>query len=255
VCPLTWLDLGIFAAAMGVAALGLWVLQRFVPHPLREVHNHVAGFIFATVGVIYAVLLAFVVISVWTGVDAARQTTFREADALAGVYWISRDLPLPLGSQIEHLTLDYANTVEGTEWPLMEQHRSSPQATQEVYGIRDAVLSYQPTTPQQQVLYDHALTHVEQLASERRARLNQVEDSVPPILWGALIVGAVLTIAFTYLFGLSNTLAHALMVLSLTALVVVSLILIREMNYPFGGVTRVEPTAFQVFLQRLPPPR
>jgi hypothetical protein len=45
------------------------------------------------------------------------------------------------------------------------------------------------------------------------------------------------------------------MVLSLTALVVGSLILVKEMNYPFLGVTKVEPTAFQVFLDRLPAPR
>ncbi|TDU04792.1 uncharacterized protein DUF4239 [Streptomyces sp. 846.5] len=252
---MSWSDVAIFVGSLALAALLLWLLQRFVPHPRRESHNDVAGFIFAGIGVIYAVLLAFVVISVWTSVDAARQTTFKEANALAGVYWISRELPLPGGATIEHATLDYAHTVQDAEWPLMGSHRSSPQATQEVYAIRDAVNSFQPTTPQQQVLYEHAVTHVEDLATERRARLTEVEDSVPPILWGALILGAVVTIGFTYLFGLSNTLVHSLMVLSLTALVVGSLILVKEMNYPFLGVTKVEPTAFQVFLDRLPAPR
>lgn len=252
---MSWSDILIFFGALAFAALMLWLVQRFVPHPARESSNDVAGFIFAGVGVIYAVLLAFVVISVWENVDAARQTTFKEANALAGIYWISRDLPLPLGSTIEHETLDYAHTVEDNEWPLMADHRSSPQATQEVYAIRASVNSYQPTTPAQQVLFDHAVTHVEDLATERRERLTEVEDSVPPLLWGALILGAVLTIGFTYLFGLSNTLAHALMVLSLTALVVGSLILIKEMNYPFVGHSKIEPTAFQVFLDRLPAPR
>jgi hypothetical protein len=74
-------------------------------------------------------------------------------------------------------------------------------------------------------------------------------------MWLALIAGGLLTVAFTYLFGLSNTLAHGLMVLTLTALVVVSLLLIKEVDLPFTGVTRVEPTAFAVFLSRLPPPR
>ncbi|QMU79983.1 DUF4239 domain-containing protein [Streptacidiphilus sp. PB12-B1b] len=240
---------------MAAIALALRLVERFVPHHRRERQNEVAGFIFAGVGVLYAVLLGFVVISVWGNVGAAQQTTFNEADSLAGVYWISRSLPLPLGAQIEHQTLDYANTVETTEWPLMSRHRSSPQATQLVYDIRNSVLAYQPATLQQQVLYDHAVTDVENLASARRERLNQVQDSVPPILWVALIAGAVLTVGFTFLFGLSNSLAHGLMVLSLGALVVASLILIKEMDYPFSGVTRVDPTAFRVFLSRLPPPR
>jgi Protein of unknown function (DUF4239) len=251
----SWTDVLVFVAAMAVIALALRLVQRFVPHPHRERHNEVAGFIFAGVGVLYAVLLGFVVVSVWGNVGAAQQTTFNEADSLAGVYWISRSLPLPLGAQIEHETLDYATTVESSEWPLMARHQSSPAATQLVYEIRASVLSYQPATLQQQVLYDHAVTDVENLASARRQRLDQVQDSVPPILWAALIAGAVVTVGFTFLFGMSSSLAHGLMVLALGAMVVASLILIKEMDYPFAGVTRVDPTAFQVFLSRLPPPR
>jgi len=251
----SWTDVLIFAASLAAIGLALRLVQRFVPHPHRERHNEVAGFIFAGVGVLYAVLLGFVVVSVWGNVGAAQQTTFNEANSLAGVYWISRSLPLPLGATIEHQTLDYANTVESTEWPLMAKHQSSPAATQLVYDIRASVLSYQPATLQQQVLYDHAVTDVENLASARRERLNQVQDSVPPILWAALIAGAVVTVGFTFLFGMSSSVAHGLMVLALGAMVVASLILIKEMDYPFAGVTKVDPTAFQVFLSRLPPPR
>jgi hypothetical protein len=251
----SWTDTFILVGTLVVCGIALWLLQHFVPHRMRESHNDVAGFIFAAVGVLYAVLLAFVVVAVWQNVDSARQTTFKEADALAGVYWISRELPLPVGTQVEHDTLEYARTVQDTEWPLLAAHRSSPQATQLVYDMRAKTLDFAPADARQQVLYEHAVTHVEELASERRARLTEIDDSVPTIMWVALIAGGLLTVAFTYLFGLSNTLAHGLMVLTLTALVVVSLLLIKEMDFPFTGVTRVEPTAFEVFLNRLPPPR
>ncbi|WP_243639613.1 DUF4239 domain-containing protein [Streptacidiphilus pinicola] len=252
---MSWSDVFILLGTLVVCAMALWLLQHFVPHRMRETHNDVAGFIFAAVGVMYAVLLAFVVVAVWQNLDSARQTTFKEADAVAGVYWISRELPLPVGSQLEHDALAYARTVESSEWPLMAKHESSPQATQLVYAMRSDVFGFSPTDPRQQVLYEHAVTHVEDLATERRARLTEIDDSVPTIMWVALITGGLLTVAFTYLFGLSNTLAHGLMVLTLTALVVVSLLLIKEMDFPFTGVTRVEPTAFEVFLSRLPPPR
>lgn len=252
---MSFTDIGILVAVLAALAAGLKLLERFVPHHVRESHNDVAGFIFAAVGVLYAVLLGFVVITVWTNNDAARKTTFQEADALAGVYWISRELPPPLGPQLEKQTLEYARTVMDTEWPLMSQHHSSPQATQLVYQMRTSVFAVNPVGAQQQVLYEHAVSHLEQLASERRQRLNQVDDEVPGLLWVALIAGGVLTVGFTFLFGLSNTLAHSLMVLSLGGLVVLSLLVIREMNFPFTGVTAVKPTAFDVFLQRLPPPR
>jgi hypothetical protein len=248
-------DIGIVLIVLVLLAVGLKLLQRWVPHPVRESHNDVAGFIFAAVGVLYAVLLAFVVITVWTNNDSARKTTFQEADALAGIYWISRELPAPLGPQLEQQTLAYAHTVTDQEWPLMADHHSDPDATKLVYQMRSSVFSINPTSAQQQVLYEHAVSHLEDLASQRRARLNQVDDEVPVLLWVALIVGGVLTVGFTFLFGLSNTLAHTLMVLSLGALVVVSLLIIKEMDFPFAGATAVKPTAFDVFLQRLPAPR
>ncbi|GAA1970575.1 DUF4239 domain-containing protein [Kitasatospora viridis] len=248
-------DIGTIVITLLLLAVAIKLLQRWVPHHIREEHNDVAGFIFAAVGVLYAVLLGFVVITVWTNNDSASKTTFQEADALAGIYWISRELPAPLGPQLEQQTLSYARTVQDSEWPMMANHKSDPQATELVYQIRDSVFSIKPTDEQQQVLYEHAVSHVEDLASERRERLNQVDDSVPPLLWVALIGGGVLTIGFTFLFGLSNTLAHTLMVLSLGALVVLSLLVIKEMNFPFAGATAVKPTAFDVFLQRLPPPR
>jgi len=252
---MNWTDVLIVAGSLAVVAGGLHLVQRTVPHGLRARHNDVAGFVYAAVGVMYAVLLGFAVVTVWGGVDQARQTTFKEADALAGVYWISRDMPAPAGPALERDTLAYAHTVLGTEWPLMAEHRSSPAATAEVYAIRDQVMAFDPSGEKQQVLFEHALTHAEDLASERRERLNEVDDEVPALLWIALIAGGVLTVGFTFLFGLPNTTAHVLMVLALTALIAVSLVVIKEMNYPFTGVTRVEPTAFQVFLDRLPPPR
>ncbi|MFI9269486.1 hypothetical protein ACIGXM_01980 [Kitasatospora sp. NPDC052896] len=252
---MSFLDIGIIVIVLVVVAAALALLQRYVPHHLREAHNDVAGFIYAAVGVMYAVLLGFVVVTVWTNIDAARKTTFQEADALAGVYWIARELPPPLGPQLEQQSLSYARTVLDTEWPLMAKHQSSPEATQLVYQIRDTAFQFNPTNAQQQVLYQSAVSHVEDLASERRQRLNEVDDSVPVLLWVALIAGAVLTVGFTFLFGLPNTLAHSLMVLSLAGLIVLSLVVIKEMNYPFHGVTAVKPTAFDVFLQRLPPPR
>ena len=48
-----------------VAVAGLLFVQRLVPSRLRQEHNDVAGFIYAVLGVAYAVLLAFVVIVVW----------------------------------------------------------------------------------------------------------------------------------------------------------------------------------------------
>ena len=40
-------------------------MQRLVPIAVRRQHNDVAGFIYAVLGVVYAVLLGLMVVAVW----------------------------------------------------------------------------------------------------------------------------------------------------------------------------------------------
>jgi hypothetical protein len=100
-----------------VALAGLEVVQRLVPATSRQRHNDVAGFIYAALGVIYAVLLALVVIAVWGEYDAAGETVEQEANAVAEIYWLAHRLPEPEGSHIQELARSYAEEVIHKEWP------------------------------------------------------------------------------------------------------------------------------------------
>ncbi|MDY0810322.1 DUF4239 domain-containing protein [Kitasatospora purpeofusca] len=250
---MTWSNLTILFGTLAVVAVGLHLLPRHPLHKARSPGNEVAAAVFAMVGVLYAVLLAFVVIVVWEAADEARATTFREADQLAGLYWNARQFPTTEGAELTTLTLRYAHSVIDDEWPVMKDgHASAPRTTELVYRIRDTTNALGPAGPVQQVQFEHAVAHVEGLATERRARLNQIENAVPPLLWAPLILGAVLSIAFTFLFSVSSLRLHTAMVLIMTAMICVSLIVVKELNYPFDGLSAVRPDAFEIFLARLP---
>ena len=69
-----------------VAVGGLVLVQRVFPSALRQKHNDVAGFIYAVVGIVYAVLLALVVVAAWEEHEAAKGTVDSEANELAELY-------------------------------------------------------------------------------------------------------------------------------------------------------------------------
>jgi hypothetical protein len=102
-----------------VAVAGLEGMQRLVPTEIRQEHNDVAGFIYAVVGVIYAVLLALMVIAVWEEHEEAKATVREEANGLADVFWLAHRLPEPEGPRIQELARSYATVVAEEEWPLM----------------------------------------------------------------------------------------------------------------------------------------
>ena len=52
--------------------LGLLLVRRYVALDRLTINNEIAGFRFATVGELYAVLLAFVIIVVWEKLSARR---------------------------------------------------------------------------------------------------------------------------------------------------------------------------------------
>ena len=86
-----------------VAVAGLVVVQRLVPPDRREAHNDVAGFIYAVLGVAYAVLLAFVAIAVWQDYETAQTNVQSEAHELAGVYFLASQLPEPQRTRVQDL--------------------------------------------------------------------------------------------------------------------------------------------------------
>ena len=71
---------------------------------------------------------------------------------------------------------------------------------------------------------------------------------MPDILWGVLVVGGIIVVGFTYLFGLENTRSHTLMIAALAAIIALVLFTIYALNHPFTGITRIKPDAFELAL-------
>jgi hypothetical protein len=113
---------------VGAAVGGLILVKRLVPPARRQEHNDVAGFIYAVLGVAYAVLLGLMVVAVWQDWQAAKDTATDEANELAAVFWIAHALPEPQARHVQELARSYARVVVEEEWPLMRQGKASPKA-------------------------------------------------------------------------------------------------------------------------------
>ena len=236
--------------SMLLAAGGLILVQRFVPIAVRRQHNDVAGFIYAVLGVVYAVLLALMVVAVWEQWNAAAARADEEASELAEVFWVADRLPESEGRHIQELAHSYARVVVDEEWPLMRQGKSSQKAWDLLEEIRSEVQDFQPSTPAQLVLYEQALERVHELADARRERLLEADHGLPEILWVVLIIGGVVVIGFTYLFGLDSTVTHLLMVAALALVIALVLFTVGELDFPFRGGIRIGPEAMEQVLDR-----
>ena len=92
-------------------------------------NNDIAGFKFATVGVIYAVLLAFAEIVVWEKFSDAETAVVQEAGASATLYRLAAG-PEPESVATRAALGNYLRLAIDRDWPLMATGKESREVTQ-----------------------------------------------------------------------------------------------------------------------------
>jgi hypothetical protein len=244
---------GVLAVILAIllAVGGLALVEHLVPWQVRQRHNDVAGFIYAVLGVVYAVLLGFLTIAVWEDFEEAKNTAESEANELAEIFWLAHELPEPEGGRLEEHAHSYAKVVIDDEWSLMAKGQASPRAWALTDEMRSSIYDFEPDSKAEQVLYDRGLVLVHDLVDQRRLRLLEAAGGLPHILRAALVVGGIIVVGFTYLFGLENTRSHRLMIASLAAIIALVMFTIYSLDHPFAGIARVQPHAFELVLERI----
>ncbi len=241
----------IVLASVVAAVAGLMLAQRSIPLALRERNNTATGTIYAALYVMFGVSVGFSLFLTWQQYNTARQVAKSEAVAVEQVYRLVDSLPEPDRTRIQELAVSYARGVVVEEWPSMRQGQESQGAKTHLEELRRSVQGFQPRTDAQSDLYSASLTELDELEANRELRLLAVNEGIPYIVWVVLVAGGVLTVAFTYLFGIEPAWLHAVTVAGLAILVSLILHVIGVLDYPFNGGVQVQPDAFEQVLREM----
>jgi Protein of unknown function (DUF4239) len=237
-----WLGfLLIVAVSAALACGGHVVVRRSFPRADFIEHNEVAGFIFAVVGVLFAVLLAFLTVIVWENFAQAEQRAQSEVDAATDVWRLSRHLPSPDAGRLRADLGRYTEAVIAQEWPEMRQGRSSAQTQRLMVALIDDVAGMNASNLHQATLETAVLERVQRMADFRRRRIYDNQSGIPALLWLGLLVGVCTVIAFVYLFGMKDFRVQLLMTAATGIIIGVSFGLILELDYPFRGGVSITP--------------
>ena len=228
-----------------LAMAGPIVIRRFVTLDRLRSNNEVAGFKFATVGVIYAVLLAFAIIIVWEKFNDAESTVAKEAGAAATIYRLSNGVD---GAALREATSAYLKAAIDLDFPAMEKGRASPAVTTALNALYTTTLKIRIDTANM-VVYAEIMRQLDRLTEARRARIVAAMGTVPHVVWMVLLGGAVLTVAFTFFFGAANLRAQILMTGILSVLIFSGLLTVVAIDHPFAGAVKVGPEALTLVLE------
>ncbi len=217
--------------------------SRISPAELLLEHNELTGFVFAVVGVIYALVLGFVMVGVWERFESAESRTFDEASSLTAVYRDAGSFANAVLLRDEVRT--YVEAIIHVGWPDMQAGRHSLPTAHAAEELARDVERTPLRDTREAALYPLMVAALDEALLDRDARLALDTHGLYGIMWWTVFIGGFVTIAFTYLFGFRRTVMQTAMVGTLAFLIGLVIFLTMSLDYPFRGAVYVAPEAFE----------
>jgi hypothetical protein len=234
---------------MVVTAVLAVALRKSRQRDGREANNEVAGQVFTVVGGVNVVIAAFVLISLFDGIDTAEETTYDEANALVAIQWAGNSLAEPSRTKVRQLTRSYATVVSDREWPAMRSEREvGSEGWTLLASLKSTVESAKTTTERQE---ESRVEAANQIWNVYQARLNSSGSGVSGVVWFAILIGSVMSVALMFMFGGPGLYSYAFIVSMLSGAIGLLLFAIYQLQNPFNGGADIGPDAFVSALARL----
>lgn len=243
--------IGFVAIPAAAAVCGQMLFQRIVSRDRLIPHHEVAGFLVAIVGVLYAVVLGFVVVTSWSAFDAAQQTADVEAGYVGDAFGFAAMLPEPRREHMRRTLAQYAIEVRDHEWEALshghQDRRARALMVQAIQTLGEPYRHLSETLDDalnRETTRQAVAASLRDIADSRRLRVIQAQKTFSAPLALALLIGALMLMIFVFLFGVEDRMLQFTMTAIVAGCIGLLLGVVFEFSAPYSGVLRVSPDAW-----------
>lgn len=219
-------------------------IRKRLPHDALKENHEVAGFIFNAFGLIYGVLVAFVVFVSWTDYSDSKKNVEREANLIMDVFSDSRGLPDTMRANVRNAIIEYTRLVAEEEWKTMDQGKISPETREQFGKLWNLYFTVNEKTLPNLTAYQESLSRLNELGECRRLRIFESRDVIPAVIWFVLILCSCCSVGFTFFFGVKNINAQSVMTSVLALINTFLLYIIFVLDHPFRGYGKITNAVF-----------
>lgn len=233
------------AVAVAVAAI-LFVRRRAPDGSFFADGDRAAGF-FGVLAAGFAILLGFVVFLAFDAFDNSKSGAETEALVVVQQFETAQLMPAAVGRRLGGELVCYARSVVHQEWPRMEAGEQgnviNPWAAAQFRTLRGA----DPSTPTQESAFDKWLEQTSERERARNDRIHGAVGVIPSPLWFVLILSALAIFVFMLFFAdpAERAFVQAMMIGTVAAVIVATLLLIRFLDNPYASGYGVQPVAME----------
>jgi len=248
---MSYLELGGLVVATGlVASFICALLHRIVRHDTFRRYHEVGYAVFLQLGVIFAVLLAFIFNNVWSNYNVASQAIDSECGSLHGVAILSDRLPVPARAMILNDLHAYLTTVINQEWADMQRRKENQTADAKFQSLWHTVETVNTDSADNQIR-GQMLSLLAAAHQSRETRLYQMTQGVPGLIWGLLIIFASTLIGCMLVFAAEASASKAVLVGVFTSSLTLALLTVRVLDFPFESALQLSPRDFSGTLAKV----
>ncbi len=233
--------LAITGTTVLIAISGLLLVRKYLPlFFIVTEDTTVANIFIRQISTLLAVLLAFVVISIWRNYEEQRENTGKEASSLGNLYRDSRGLKPEAEIEIQQLITKYTRDVVYDGWPAMLQGRESRIAWLSFNQLYGKVVRYSPENAREEIVYAHLVDEMNDLAMYRRLRMiRNANPFMPDVLWAVIYIGSLLVIVTGYFLKISNKKVHLLLTTINSVMLGLIFSVMLLLNFPYRGSLQI----------------
>jgi len=244
-------ELGALVLGTGlVAAFICALLHRFVHRDMFRRYHEVGYAVFLQLGVIFAVLLAFVFNNVWSNYNVASQAIDSECGSLHGIAILSDRLRSPARDPILKDLRAYLTTVIDQEWADMQRRKES-QAADTRFQLLWQTVETVNTGPADDQIRDQLLSLLAAAHQSRETRLYQMTQGVPGLIWGLLIIFSSTLTGCMLVFAAEASTSKAILVGVFTSSLTLALLTVRVLDFPFESALQLSSRDFSETLKKV----
>jgi hypothetical protein len=245
----TWqVGLLVIGVWTGLSLLGLYIFHRFVDVHVRHKDTETVGLTYAIVAVVYAVLIAFIVVDVFETFAKGDEIATAEANKLSNLMLDSSGLSPEMAASVRSDLEKYVNIVVKTEWPnqkkgLLSDRLFEP-GWETLADLSKRLAEFEPATLGQNVNKAEMMRAMNDLFRARRSRVIAAGEHLPNVVWQILLLAGAVAVVYTYLFGAHSFGIHLAITGLIAATISLVFVLIVSLDYPFRGEVSVGDEAF-----------
>ncbi len=245
----TWVvGLVVIGIWTSLSLTGLYIFDRLVDVQKRQKDTETVGLTFAIVAVVYAVLIAFIVVDVFETSAKGGQIATAEANKLSNLMFDSAGLP-PQAAEAVRADLDrYIDIVVKSEWPSQQAGKLGDAVFEPGWTVlahlSTRLAVFEPTTMGQNVNKGEMLHTMNDLIKARRSRILAAGEHLPGVVWEILLLAGAVAVCYTYMFGAHSFRIHMAITGLVSATIALVFVLIIALDYPFRGEVSVGDDAF-----------